>query len=324
MRHRSPCTSFGLTPSVMCFAANPIVLQPSASPSLILSWLVSTPQFSPLGRRCACLRVDQGSTRAFTHLEHPTSQGAGKSYTMFEFGDNSKDERRGLAPRMLECLFARTHGSSFRCAASHVESEPIELEPARRCSRSLRQYDSRLRFCAVYNEVLTDLLAPDSDKPLRLREDSSRGVHVANITTVALASTEQALRTLATGLSNRTVGHTAMNRKSSRSHAVFTLHIEEEICAAEGSEDAAAAAAVVVRRSQLHLVDLAGSERYTDACSSNARRKEAHVARSRIASASMRTGPDRLALQCTGGKIRLRGRLHRRATSTGASRPSAT
>ena len=181
--------------------------------------------------------------------------GAGKTHTMF----GEADEQRGLAPRMLECLFERMHDAQaegrFRCRASHLE---------------------------IYNETLTDLLctAPGATRPpLRLREDTTHGVYVANVTLVELTSTDQALRALGGGLAARTVGSTAMNGKSSRSHAVFTLHIEQEHDATAVStatrRPASGTATQVCRRSQLHLIDLAGSERFNDACTSSARRKEA-------------------------------------------------
>ena len=52
------------------------------------------------------------------------------------------------------------------------------------------------------------------------------------------------------GDTNRVVAETPLNQASSRSHCVFTLHIE-----------ARRAGEAVVRRSKLHFVDLAGSER---------------------------------------------------------------
>lgn len=52
------------------------------------------------------------------------------------------------------------------------------------------------------------------------------------------------------GDTNRVVAETPLNQASSRSHCVFTLHLE-----------ARRAGEPLVRRSKLHFVDLAGSER---------------------------------------------------------------
>ena len=96
---------------------------------------------------------------------------------------------------MLEQLLARVeHGC--RCTATAVE---------------------------IHNESLSDLLAPKpASEPHQQpsREDASRGVYVANVTSLELTSPEQAAGVLATVLSSRTVGQTAMNKQSSRSHAV--------------------------------------------------------------------------------------------------------
>lgn len=208
--------------------------------------------FEAVGRPIADTALSGFNATVFAYGQ----TGAGKTFTMF----GETNEQRGLAPRMLECLFERMHDAQaegrFRCRASHLE---------------------------IYNETLTDLLctapAGGTRPPLRLREDTTHGVYVTNATLVDLTSTDQALRALGAGLAARTVGSTAMNGKSSRSHAVFTLHIEQthdvERASTAQRQLANAVPAHVCRRSQLHLVDLAGSERYNDACTSSARRKEA-------------------------------------------------
>jgi kinesin family member 6/9 len=64
------------------------------------------------------------------------------------------------------------------------------------------------------------------------------------------STAEEALNLLFLGDTNRMIAETPMNLASSRSHCVFTMHLE----ARRPGES-------VVRRSKLHLVDLAGSER---------------------------------------------------------------
>lgn len=63
---------------------------------------------------------------------------------------------------------------------------------------------------------------------------------------------EDALNQLFEGLTNRTVSEHALNKASSRSHAVFTIHIQSR-SRVESSDK--------VIYSKLHLVDLGGSER---------------------------------------------------------------
>lgn len=63
----------------------------------------------------------------------------------------------------------------------------------------------------------------------------------------------EALKVLREGAANRQVAATESNIASSRSHCVFTCHIESRLEPQAGM--------VNVRSSRLHLVDLAGSER---------------------------------------------------------------
>ena len=66
-----------------------------------------------------------------------------------------------------------------------------------------------------------------------------------------------------TGSLCRTTASTMMNTHSSRSHAIFTVYLEQTI-SGEGSKDASndeAASGTEYRMSKFHFVDLAGSER---------------------------------------------------------------
>jgi len=55
------------------------------------------------------------------------------------------------------------------------------------------------------------------------------------------------------GTHNRSVGETAMNKESSRSHSIFTVYVECSITDAKGNPK--------ITAGKLNLVDLAGSER---------------------------------------------------------------
>jgi len=63
---------------------------------------------------------------------------------------------------------------------------------------------------------------------------------------------EEAIAMIFEGETNRTVSEHKLNKQSSRSHCVFTVHLEIR-SRVESSEKVIAA--------KLHLVDLAGSER---------------------------------------------------------------
>lgn len=57
----------------------------------------------------------------------------------------------------------------------------------------------------------------------------TQGVFVENLTEETTSCAEEAESVMARGALNRRVGETAMNRESSRSHSVFTLHLETEV-----------------------------------------------------------------------------------------------
>ncbi|XP_036404841.1 chromosome-associated kinesin KIF4-like [Megalops cyprinoides] len=107
-------------------------------------------------------------------------------------------------------------------------------------------------YLEIYNEEILDLLCGSKDKPvISIREDPKEGIKIVGLTEKAVSSSREMVSCLEQGNSARTVGSTAMNSASSRSHAIFTITLEQRRSADRGDS--------VV--SKLHLVDLAGSER---------------------------------------------------------------
>ncbi|VDO40976.1 unnamed protein product [Onchocerca flexuosa] len=98
----------------------------------------------------------------------------------------------------------------------------------------------------IYEEKVIDLLCVNREC-LQIRE--SKGV-VQGLSVHPVSCLEDALKLLQKGCQLRSRGETAMNDKSSRSHAIFTLCIE----GSETKEN-------TMFKTKLHLVDLAGSER---------------------------------------------------------------
>lgn len=80
----------------------------------------------------------------------------------------------------------------------------------------------------IYNEQIYDLLEP-SQKALQLRESIQKGVFVEDLHETSVGSPSEAFEALMRGMANRRVASTTMNRESSRSHAVFTLHLESKV-----------------------------------------------------------------------------------------------
>lgn len=85
-----------------------------------------------------------------------------------------------------------------------------------------------------------------------MREDPDKGVFVPDLTFVVVDSAAAMEKVLAQGNTHRSVGATAMNAESSRSHSIFTVVIE-----ASEQKDGKDC----ITRGKLNLVDLAGSER---------------------------------------------------------------
>ncbi|KAG1937120.1 kinesin-like protein KIN-4C [Pimephales promelas] len=107
-------------------------------------------------------------------------------------------------------------------------------------------------YLEIYNEEILDLLCTSKDKPvISIREDPKDGIKIVGLTEKDVFTAHEMVSCLELGNSARTVGSTAMNASSSRSHAIFTISLEQR---RKGDKSD-------VMVSKLHLVDLAGSER---------------------------------------------------------------
>ena len=116
-----------------------------------------------------------------------------------------------------------------------------------------------------------DLLSPvptheQQASTLQIQEDVRGGVVVKNSRMIVCDTEEDALNCLFEGELSRTVAAHELNARSSRSHTVYTLHIETR-SRVESTDK--------VINSKLHLVDLAGSERCKKTGSSGLTLKEA-------------------------------------------------
>ena len=153
--------------------------------------------------------------------------GCGKSYTMMGVDD---DENRGVIPRVFYHVFdtiAVSEETKFLVRASYLE---------------------------IYNEEIRDLLAQGNKttSKLELREHPEKGVYVEGLSYHKVVNTRDLERIMELGSRNRSVGATAMNAESSRSHSIFTIDLEM-MDVVDGEEK--------VKAGRLNLVDLAGSER---------------------------------------------------------------
>uniref|UniRef100_A0A671TT99 Kinesin family member 4 n=1 Tax=Sparus aurata TaxID=8175 RepID=A0A671TT99_SPAAU len=156
--------------------------------------------------------------------------GSGKTFSMGGTYTSAQenDSSVGVIPRVIRRIFEEKENRAdceFLLAVSYLE---------------------------IYNEDILDLLCSSKDKPaLSIREDPKEGIKIVGLTERQVFSAQEMVGCLELGNSARTVGSTAMNAASSRSHAIFTITLEQR----RGKDK------YVWFVSKLHLVDLAGSER---------------------------------------------------------------
>lgn len=101
---------------------------------------------------------------------------------------------------------------------------------------------------------------------LQIQDDSRGGVQIKNLSQIICDNEEEALNQFFEGNMNRTVTEHSLNKQSSRSHCILTMHIQSR--SRVESQDK-------VTYSKLHLVDLAGSERTKKTSSEGLTLKEA-------------------------------------------------
>lgn len=174
--------------------------------------------------------------------------GSGKTFTMGTSELQEESELQGLIPRFVTDLFENLKLSKSASDLSDV-TDAIESE---------RKTNVLISFLEIYGEDVYDLIGTtktSSERPsLPVREDEMGHVFVQGQHEVQASSAHAALELLTSGTRNRITASTAMNSGSSRSHAVFTISLSQEISGSEEHD-------VHHMVSKLTFVDLAGSER---------------------------------------------------------------
>ncbi|XP_030850890.1 kinesin-like protein KIF17 isoform X2 [Strongylocentrotus purpuratus] len=167
--------------------------------------------------------------------------GCGKSFSMQGITDPAT--QRGIIPRAFEHIF-----------------ENIQVAEG-------LKYLVRASYLEIYNEEIRDLLGKDAKARLELKEHPDKGVYVKELTMHIVHNRRECEQIMELGWKNRSTGATLMNADSSRSHSIFTIHIE--MCEVDDTgEDH-------IRAGKLNLVDLAGSERQGKTGATGDRLKEA-------------------------------------------------
>lgn len=115
-------------------------------------------------------------------------------------------------------------------------------------------FSMRISFLELYNEELTDLLAPSDQTPIRIYDDNSKkgSIIVHGLEELPVHSSADVYKLLAKGQEKRKTASTLMNVQSSRSHTIFSILVHIREYNVDGEE--------VLKVGKLNLVDLAGSE----------------------------------------------------------------
>lgn len=170
--------------------------------------------------------------------------GSGKTHTMQGSGT---DQMRGIIPRAIEL----------------IGKQKLALES------DGWVYTMHVSFLEIYNECIRDLLRSGngtSHNSHDIKIDRKGQRYVSNLTSKTIDPCDQGAveAILRQASRHRSVAATDMNETSSRSHSVFTLHLEAVNTSQKHQ-----------LKGVLHLVDLAGSERLARSGASGQRKTEA-------------------------------------------------
>lgn len=129
-------------------------------------------------------------------------------------------------------------------------------------------------YLEIYNESIRDLLCESGSEGYlqnhALKDLPGVGVVVPSLSSKSVINSKECYSWLNLGNKNRITGATLMNDKSSRSHTIFMITLEQIQGTASSSSSCSS-----IRRGKLNLVDLAGSERQSKTGAFGERLKEA-------------------------------------------------
>ncbi|XP_069894854.1 kinesin-like protein KIF21A isoform X4 [Dipodomys merriami] len=203
--------------------------------------------------------------------------GAGKTYTMGTgFDVNIIEEEQGIISRAVKHLF-----------------KSIEEKKNTAIKNGLPPPDFKVnaQFLELYNEEVLDLFdtardidAKNKKSNIRIHEDSTGGIYTVGVTTRTVNTESEMMQCLKLGALSRTTASTQMNVQSSRSHAIFTIHVCQTRVCPQAEAENATDNKMVSESSQMnefetltakfHFVDLAGSERLKRTGATGERAKE--------------------------------------------------
>ncbi|XP_029618646.1 centromere-associated protein E isoform X5 [Salmo trutta] len=204
-------------------------------------------------------RAEETTLQLYQELAKPlvVSTVEGYNGTIFAYGQTSS----GKTFTMM--------GSSLTPGVIPLAMEDV-FHTIKTCPK--KEFLLRVSYLEIYNETVTDLLCDSwKRKPLEIREGNNKNVYVADLTEELVTSPEQALAWIRKGEKNRHYGKTKMNQRSSRSHTIFRMILENRDRGDSASGENPDSAIIV---SHLNLVDLAGAERASQTGAEGTRFKE--------------------------------------------------
>ncbi|XP_047189315.1 kinesin-like protein KIF21A isoform X2 [Scophthalmus maximus] len=200
--------------------------------------------------------------------------GSGKTYTMGTgFDVNISEEELGIIPRAVHHLFK---GIEERRQAAQEQGRPVP------------EFKINAQFLELYNEEVLDLFDSTRDMKqkshIKIHEDATGGIYTVGVTTRTVSSEAEMMQCLKLGALSRTTASTQMNVQSSRSHAIFTIHLcQVRVCASDNQENEtdnkvsngnSELDEYETLTAKFHFVDLAGSERLKRTGATGDRAKE--------------------------------------------------
>ncbi|XP_005725153.1 kinesin-like protein KIF21A isoform X1 [Pundamilia nyererei] len=202
--------------------------------------------------------------------------GSGKTYTMGTgFDVNIGEDELGIIPRAVNHLF---RGIEERRQAATEQGRPVP------------EFKINAQFLELYNEEVLDLFDTTRDlearkqkSNIKIHEDANGGIYTVGVTTRTVTSAAEMIQCLKLGALSRTTASTQMNVQSSRSHAIFTIHLcQVRVCSPDNNDNAtdnrlandSEIDEFETLTAKFHFVDLAGSERLKRTGATGDRAKE--------------------------------------------------
>ncbi|XP_008109807.1 kinesin-like protein KIF21A isoform X3 [Anolis carolinensis] len=203
--------------------------------------------------------------------------GAGKTYTMGTgFDVNIMEEEQGIIPRAVKHL--------YKCIEEKKHAAIKQGLPP-------PEFKVNAQFLELYNEEVLDLFdttrdidAKNKKSNIKIHEDSAGGIYTVGVTTRTVNAESEMMQCLKLGALSRTTASTQMNVQSSRSHAIFTVHLCQTRICSPIDADNMTDNRIISESSELnefetltakfHFVDLAGSERLKRTGATGERAKE--------------------------------------------------